>query len=67
MVRQWSPPYNRLKLLRALKRYGQRGRAVSIRRRRVSGTIFGPRGEYTPHILGWYKRRLITRRRRKSR
>lgn len=67
MVRQWSPPYNRPKLLRALKRYGQRGGAISIRRRRVGGTIFGPRGEYTPRIPDWYKRRLLTRRRRRSR
>lgn len=67
MVRQWSPPYNRPKLLRALKRYGQRGGATSIRRRRVGGTIFGPRGEYTPRIPDWYKRRLVTRRRRRSR
>lgn len=67
MVRQWSPPYNRPKLLRALKRYGQRGGAISIRRRRVGGTIFGPRGEYTPRIPDWYKRRLVTRRRRRSR
>lgn len=67
MVRQWSPPYNRPKLLRALKRYGQRGGAISIRRRRVGGTIFGPRGEYTPRIPDWYKRRLVTLRRRRSR
>lgn len=67
MVRQWSPPYNRPKLLCALKRYGQRGGAISIRRRRVGGTIFGPRGEYTSRIPDWYKRRLVTRRRRRSR
>ena len=67
MVRQWSPPYNRPKMLRALKRYGQRGGAISIRRRRMGGTIFGPRGEYNPLIPGGYKRRLATRRRRRTR
>lgn len=68
MVRQWSPPYNRPKILRALKRYGQRGGGViSVRRRRVGGTIFGPKGEYTPHIPNWYKRKLAARRRRRTR
>ena len=53
MVKQWSPPYNRPKMLRALKRYGQRGGGViSVRRRRVDGTIFGPKGEYNPIIPG---------------
>lgn len=68
MVRQWSPPYNRPKILRALKRYGQRGGSViSVRRRRVGGTIFGLKGENYPHIPGWYKRRLAARRRRRTR
>ena len=68
MVRQWSPPYNRPKILRALKRYGQRGGSViSVRRKRVGGTIFGPKGEYTPHIPNWYKRRLAACRRRRTR
>ena len=66
MVRQWSPPYNRPKILRALKRYGQRGGGViSIRRRRVGGTIFGPKGEYNPLMPDWYIRRLAARRRRR--
>ena len=66
MVRQWSPPYNRSQSLRALKRYGQRGGTITIRRRRrrTGGTIFGPRGENYPHIPPWYKRRLAVRRRR---
>lgn len=68
MVKQWSPPYNRPKILRALKRYGQRGGGVtSVRRRRVGGTIFGPRGENYPHIPDWYIRRLAQRRRRRTR
>ena len=68
MTRQWSPPYNRPKILRALKRYGQRGGSViSVRRRRMGGTITGLKGEYTPHIPGWYKRRLLARRRRRTR
>lgn len=66
MVRQWSPPYNRPKILRALKRYGQRGGGViSVRRRRVGGTIFGPRGEFNPLTRGlpdYYIRRLAKRR-----
>ena len=67
MVRQWSPPYNRPKILRALKRYGQRGGAISVRRRRVGGTITGLKGENYPHIPDWYKRSLATRRRRRRR
>lgn len=68
MVRQWSPPYNRPKILRALKRYGQRGGGViSVRRRRVGGTIFGPKGEYNPLKPYWYKRVLAARRRRRTR
>ena len=67
MVRQWSPPYNRSKSLPALKRYGQRGGAIYMRRKRLGGTIFGPRGEYYPHLPQWYKRRYSTRGRRKSR
>lgn len=68
MVRQWSPPYNRPKILRALKRYGQRGGGViSVRRRRVGGTITGLKGEYIPHIPNWYKRQLAARRRRRTR
>lgn len=68
MVKQWSPPYNRPKILRALKRYGQRGGGViSVRRRRVGGTIFGPRGEFNPIVPNWYKRRLAPRRRRRTR
>lgn len=67
MVRQWSPPYNRPKILRALKRYGQRGGSViSVRRRRMGGTIFGLKGEYDP-LPDWYKRRLLARRRRRTR
>ena len=66
MVKQWSPPYNRPKILRALKRYGQRGGGViSVRRRRVGGTIFGPKGEYNPLMPDWYIRRLAARRRRR--
>ena len=66
MVRQWSPPYNRPKILRALKRYGQRGGGVtSVRRRRVGGTITGLRGENVPHIPDWYIKRLAQRRRRR--
>ena len=64
MVRQWSPPYNRPQYLPALKRYGQRGGTITIRRRRTGGTIFGPRGENYPRIPPWYKRRLAARRRR---
>ena len=68
MVRQWSPPYNRPKILRALKRYGQRGGGViSVRRRRVGGTIFGPKGEYNPLMPDRYIRRLAARRRRRTR
>ena len=68
MVRQWSPPYNRPKILRALKRYGQRGgNVISVRRRRVGGTIFGPKEENYPHIPDWYIRRLAARRRRRTR
>ena len=68
MVRQWSPPYNRPKILRALKRYGQRGGGViSVRRRRVGGTITGLKGEDYPLIPNWYIRRLAARRRRKTR
>ena len=66
MVRQWSPPYNRPKILHALKRYGQRGGGViSVRRRRIGGTIFGPKGEYNPFRP--YKRRLAPKRRRRTR
>ena len=80
MVRQWSPPYNRPKILHALKRYGQRGGGViSVRRRRIGGTIFGPKGEYNPlDLTGFnphrsynpfrpYKRRLAPKRRRRTR
>lgn len=78
MVRQWSPPYNRPKILHALKRYGQRGGGViSVRRRRIGGTIFGPRGEYNPlNLTGYnphraifrpYKSRLAPKRRRRTR
>lgn len=72
MVRQWSPPYNRPKILRALKRYGQRGGGViSVRRRRIGGTIFGPRGEFNPlrpyNPTRPYKRRLAPKRRRTTR
>lgn len=72
MVRQWSPPYNRPKILHALKRYGQRGGGViSVRRRRIGGTISGLRGEYNPLRLynptRPYKRRLAPKRRRRTR
>ena len=61
MVRQWSPPYNRSQSLRALKRYGQRGGTITIRRRRrrTGGTIVGPR------LPEWYIRRRFTPRRRR--
>lgn len=69
MVRQWSPPYNRSQSLPALKRYGQRGGMITIRRkrRRTGGTIFGPRGEFNPRMPDWYIRRLSARRRYKRR
>lgn len=69
MVRQWSPPYNRPTMLRALKRYGQRGGGViSVRRKRIGGTIFGTRGEYNPlRPNKWYKRRFAPQRRRRTR
>lgn len=80
MVRQWSPPYNRPKILHALKRYGQRGGGViSVRRRRIGGTITGLKGEYNPlSLTGYnphrsynpfrpYKRRLAPKRRRRTR
>lgn len=63
---QYTPPYNRPRMLRALKGYGQRGGIIAPRRPFFS-LGFKRRRRVNPKIPKWYKRQLLERKRRRSR